>query len=119
MQPVSDDIIKKEFQRSTERFQVGANWIGLVLNLLWFISDLIILPSYARSFFFFRLSVSLFSFFVLVFRSRFRITISTSLFILVLGISVQNAYMWSVMNMQEFQSHAFAYMVLFVGVGML
>jgi cytochrome c oxidase subunit IV len=41
------------------------------------------------------------------------------MFILVLGIVVQNAYMWSVMDIEHFQQHAFAYMVLFIGVGML
>jgi len=41
------------------------------------------------------------------------------MFLLVLGISIQNAYMWSVMDLEHFQKHAFAYMVLFIGVGML
>ncbi len=41
------------------------------------------------------------------------------MFILVLGISIQNAYMWSVMDIPHLQKHAFAYMVLFIGVGML
>ena len=41
------------------------------------------------------------------------------MFVLVLGISVQNAYMWSVMDIPHLQKHAFAYMVLFIGVGMM
>ena len=41
------------------------------------------------------------------------------MFILVLGISLQNAYMWTLMDLAHFQKHAFAYMVLFIGVGML
>ena len=41
------------------------------------------------------------------------------MFILVTGISIQNAYMWSVMDVKHIQQHAFAYMVLFIGVGML
>lgn len=39
------------------------------------------------------------------------------MFILVLGISIQNAYMWSVMDIPHLQKHAFAYMVLFIGTG--
>lgn len=57
--------------------------------------------------------------FILLFRKSLGISIYTCMFILVLGISVQNAYMWSVMDIAHFQKHAFAYMVLFIGVGML
>lgn len=41
------------------------------------------------------------------------------MFIVVLGISIQNAYMWSVMDLEHLHQHAFAYMVLFIGAGML
>ena len=35
------------------------------------------------------------------------------------GYFLQNAYMWSVMDIPHLQKHAFAYMVLFIGTGML
>jgi len=41
------------------------------------------------------------------------------MFLLVSGISIQNAYMWSVMDIAHMQQHTFAYIVLFIGVGML
>ena len=119
MQPVAPHIIKKEFDRSIERFLIITAWLGVLLNLLWFISDLIVVPAHAKTFFFFRLAVSLISILALLLREKLHITIYHCLFILVLGISVQNAYMWSVMDIREFQRHAFAYMVLFVGAGML
>ncbi len=54
-----------------------------------------------------------------MFKKQLKLSIYSCLFILVLGISLQNAYMWSVMDIPHLQKHAFAYMVLFIGVGML
>ncbi|HLP53476.1 MAG TPA: SpoIIE family protein phosphatase [Fluviicola sp.] len=56
---------------------------------------------------------------ILFFRKQLNINIYNCMFILVLGISVQNAYMWSVMDLAHFEQHTFAYIVLFIGAGML
>lgn len=112
-------IVKREFDASTEKFHVVASWIGLSLNIFWFLSDYFVIPEYLGPFFIFRLSVSTISAILLIFRKTLQLDIYTCMFILVTGISVQNAYMWSVMDVPHFQKHAFAYMVLFIGVGML
>lgn len=96
-----------------------ACWIGVALNLVWFLGDYLSIPEYWIPFFIFRLCVSLGSLLVLFFRHTLKISIYTCMFVLVLGISVQNAYMWSVMDVHHLQKHAFAYMVLFIGAGML
>lgn len=111
--------VKQEFYRSTEKFHVITTWVGIALNLVWFISDIFVLPEYWLPFFIFRASVSSISLLILITRKYTNINIYTTMFILVLGISIQNAYMWSVMDIAHFQQHAFAYMVLFIGVGML
>ncbi|MBA3681617.1 MAG: SpoIIE family protein phosphatase [Bacteroidetes bacterium] len=111
--------VKQEFYRSTEKFHVITCWVGIALNLVWFISDIFVLPEYWLAFFIFRASVSLIATLILISRKITGINIYTTMFILVLGISIQNAFMWSVMDIAHFQQHAFAYMVLFIGVGML
>ncbi len=116
---ISEDLVKKEFYRSTERFHVITTWVGLILNLVWFISDIFVLPDHWYPFFLFRVSVSTISVLSLLTRQWTKIDIYACMFILVLGISIQNAYMWSVMDLEHVQKHAFAYMVLFIGVGML
>ncbi|MBL7933815.1 MAG: SpoIIE family protein phosphatase [Bacteroidia bacterium] len=116
---VTENIVKIEFDRSTEKFHVIATWVGLILNIVWFASDYFIIPEYLNAFLFFRLAVSSISALILSLRKVLGISISACMFILVLGISIQNAYMWSVMDIAHFQKHAFAYMVLFIGVGML
>ena len=116
---IADSVVKHEFYKSTEKFHVIASWVGLILNIVWFISDYFIIKEYLIPFFIFRLAVSSVSALILFFRNSLGINIFTCVFILALGISIQNAYMWSVMDISHFQKHAFAYMVLFIGLGML
>jgi len=116
---ISDQTVKLEFYRSTVKFQVITFWVGVILNVVWFASDYFILRAYFIPFLIFRVSVSAIAVLFLLLRKPLHLTIYTCLFVLVLGISIQNAYMWSVMDVTHFQQHAFAYIVLFIGVGML
>lgn len=116
---ISDEIVQKEFDRSTDKFQVITSWVGIALNLFWFISDYYIIPEQLLPFFILRVTVSSVAILALWLKSKSILNIYQCMFILVLGISLQNAYMWNVMDLEHFQKHAFAYMVLFIGVGML
>jgi len=116
---ISNEAVKEAFHKSTERFHVITAWVGVLLNLVWFISDIFVLPEKWVEFFTFRACVSGISLLLVLTRKMLKIDIYACMFVLVLGISIQNAYMWSVMDLEHFQKHAFAYMVLFIGVGML
>ncbi|MDX2173711.1 MAG: SpoIIE family protein phosphatase [Bacteroidota bacterium] len=116
---IDDNLVKKEFTKSTEQFHIITTWIGLLLNIIWCISDYFVLPEKFLPFFIFRLSVSLITTLAILSKKITGLSIYTIMFILVLGISIQNAFMWSVMDLANLQKHAFAYMVLFIGVGML
>jgi phosphoserine phosphatase RsbU/P len=116
---ISPEVVKKEFYRSTERFHVITCWVGIVLNMVWFVSDIFVLPDHAWQFIEFRAAVSGITLILLLTKKWNKLDIYACMFVLVLGISIQNAYMWSVMDLAHLQKHAFAYMVLFIGVGML
>jgi phosphoserine phosphatase RsbU/P len=116
---ISEETIKNEFYKSTVKFHVIATWVGLIFNVLWFINDYYILKEHVVDFLIFRSLVSFISALVVIFRKKLGIDIYFCMFFLVLGISVQNAYMWSVMDVEHFQKHTFAYIVLFIGAGML
>ncbi|MGE0568380.1 MAG: PP2C family protein-serine/threonine phosphatase [Bacteroidia bacterium] len=121
MQDISipDNVVRDEFNRTTEKFHVIATWVGVLLNLVWFISDVFVLPDHWYQFFLFRVGVSGSALVVLMLRKKIGLSIFQCMFYLVLGISIQNAYMWSVMDLTHMMKHSFAYMVLFIGVGML
>ena len=116
---ISETIVKREFYLATSKFQYIACWIGIVLNIVWFLGDYLAIPEYWIPFLEFRIAVSGISLLALLFRHKLKLNINYCVFILVLGISIQNAYMWSVMDVPHLQKHAFAYTVLFIGVGML
>ena len=116
---IPEQVVKEEFTRTTEKAHIIACWIGVVLNIVWFLGDYLSIPEYWIPFLNFRLAVSGITLLILLLKNKFNISIYVCLFVLVLGISVQNAYMWSVMDIPHLQKHAFAYMVLFIGVGML
>ncbi|MBC7865521.1 MAG: SpoIIE family protein phosphatase, partial [Bacteroidia bacterium] len=118
-EPIDSALVKSEFYKNTERFHVMACWIGITLNIVWFASDYFVLPDHWKQFVEWRFAVSLIATIALVFRKKIGLNVYQSVFILVLGISIQNSYMWSVMDLAHMQKHAFAYMVLFIGVGML
>ncbi len=116
---ITDIEVKDAFYKSTERFHVITCWVGIILNILWFASDYFIVPGYMIPFLLFRITVSAVTVLALVLKQTLNISIYSCLFILVLGISLQNAYMWSVMDLAHLQKHTFAYIALFIGVGML
>jgi sigma-B regulation protein RsbU (phosphoserine phosphatase) len=116
---IPESIVKEEFYKSTEKAHIIACWIGIVLNIGWFISDYFVLPQNWITFLIIRFAVSFTSLIALLLKKQLNISIYTCVFILVLGISIQNAYMWSVMDVVHLQQHAFAYIALFIGVGML
>lgn len=116
---IPESLVKKEFYKSTEKAHILVSWIGIALNLVWFLGDYLSIPEYWISFLIFRIAVSGISIIALLSKNILNISIYTCMFILVLGISIQNAYMWSVMDIPHLQKHAFAYMVLFIGVGMM
>jgi serine phosphatase RsbU (regulator of sigma subunit) len=116
---IPEALVKQEFYNKTEKFHVITCWIGIALNLVWFLGDFLSIKEYWIPFFIFRICVSGVCMIILLLRNYLRVSIYNCMFVLVLGISIQNAYMWSVMDIAHLQKHAFAYMVLFIGAGML
>jgi len=116
---IPNEVVEKEFYRSTEKFHVIATWVGVVLNLVWFVGDYFVLPAYWIPFLIFRAVVSGITVLLVLTKKMTGFSIYTIIFVLVFGIAIQNAYMWSVMDLAHLQKHTFAYMALFIGVGML
>ncbi len=116
---VSKKEIQDEFNESTVRFHTITCWIGIVLNLVWAISDYVVFPERFFDFLLFRFSVSISSFILLCLKDKIKDGIYFCMFFLVLGISIQNAFMWSLMDITHFREHTFAYIALFIGAGML
>lgn len=111
--------VKQEFYRTTEKFHVIACWVGVLLNLGWSVNDYFVVPEEFPTFLILRICVSSVVAALLILRKRLNIHIYTCALVLVAGLAIKNAYMWNVMDVKHFQLHSFAYLVLFIGTGML
>ena len=110
---------QSEMNRIATRHHVIVCWVAIILNPIWFVSDYFTIPNYWKIFLVVRLAVT--GLILLAVLLRKAINLSTELLVVFpfLGISIQNAFMWSVMDVPTLQKHAFAYLALIIGAGML
>jgi len=106
-------------KRIATKHHVIVCWVAIILNPIWFIADYFTIPLHWQTFLVVRFSVAALTLFGVLFRNKLKISTEVLIFIPVFGISIQNAYMWSEMDIPQLQKHAFAYIALFIGAGML
>lgn len=110
---------QSELTRIATKHHVIVCWVAIFLNPIWFIADYFTIPAYWKIFFVLRMIVTAVTLVAVLIRKRINLSTELLMLIPVLGISLQNAYMWSVMDVPMLQKHAFAYLALFIGAGML
>jgi phosphoserine phosphatase RsbU/P len=107
-----------ELHATAYKYHVLIAWVAVGLNPIWAIGDFYTIPEHFNDFLIFRLAVSFATLVVLLMRKKFINSPEMIALIPFIGISIQNAYMYSVMNIPELQKHTFAYIALFIGAGM-
>ena len=117
-QVIENNNWKSELNKTILKYHTIALWVAVIFDLLFFITDYLNIYDYWQDFLIFRLAVSFICLITVLFHTKFNIDKEILGVIPVLLISVQNAYMWSVMDIQQFQQHSFAYIALFIGSGM-
>lgn len=110
---------KQELKDTATKYHVIGCWVAVVFNILFFITDYINVVEFWKMFLVFRVSVSLITFIAIFIREPLKIPSEYIVFIPVFLISIQNAFMWSYMDLEHLQKHTLAYIALFIGVGML
>lgn len=110
---------RNEMNRVATKYHVIGSWVAIILNPLWFIADYFTIPEYWVNFLYVRLTVSGITLLAVLLRKAINLSIEMLIAIPFLGICVQNAYMWSVMDVPTLQKHAFAYLAVIVAAGML
>jgi serine phosphatase RsbU (regulator of sigma subunit) len=109
---------KEEFRQKAFNYHSIACFIGLTFNPLFALTDYFNVPEHFSDFLIVRIVVSVSSGIALIFRKRLANHPEVLAYFPFLGIAIQNAYMYSVMNEAEFQKHTFAYLALFIGASM-
>ncbi|MEO6903858.1 MAG: SpoIIE family protein phosphatase [Bacteroidia bacterium] len=109
---------KHELNVTAFKYHVLIAWVAVVLNPIWAIADYYNIPAYFSKFLIFRFTTTFLILLVILFKNKFIKRPQIIAFVPFLTISIQNAYMYSVMNVSEIQTHTFAYIALFIGAGM-
>jgi serine phosphatase RsbU (regulator of sigma subunit) len=109
---------QKELHATALKFHLLIAWVAVVLNPVWAVGDYFNAPDHFTDFLVFRIVVSLATLIGIACKKRLQDSPEVIALIPFLGISIQNAYMYSVMNVAELQTHTFAYIALFIGAGM-
>lgn len=109
---------KTELNETIRKYHVIALWVAVIFNMLFFVTDYFNLYDHWQQFLTFRSAVSLVCLIVVLFYKKLKIPLEVLGVIPVLLISIQNAYMWSVMDVENLQKHTFAYIAMFIGSGM-
>lgn len=117
--PSAQDEQQLEMDRIAWRYHLTGAWVAALLNPLFILNDLAIIPEHGTRFAIVRLAVSLAIVVALLGRKWLQLTPHSFLLIPYLLISLENAYMWSFMGPELFRIHTLAYAVLFVGAGMI
>jgi serine phosphatase RsbU (regulator of sigma subunit) len=107
-----------ELSATAFRYHSIVAWVAVFFNPVFAISDYYNSPAHFTSFFIFRICVSIAIIISLLLKDKFRKFPELIAYVAFLGISIQNAYMYSVMETAELQKHTFAYLALFIGAGM-
>lgn len=108
---------KSELTKNSDKYHLIGAWVAVTMNPLWSIADYFSDPIHWKIFLAVRLLVTGLTLAAIFLRKK----ISPEWLILVpfLGIALQNAYMYSVMDLEAFRQHTFACIALFIGGGML
>ena len=110
---------KKELNATAFKYHVLICWVAVIFDPIFAISDYYISPHHFKEFFILRLStVAVIFTLSSLLTKKFKDKPEIIALIPFLSISFQNAYMYSVMNVSELQTHTFAYITLFIGAGM-
>lgn len=109
---------QSELHKTAMKFHTMIAWVAVALNPVWAIGDYFNIPSHFNDFLIFRIVVTLMTLLGLAFRKRFIKNPEIIALIPFIGISIQNAYMYSVMNISQLQTFTLGYITLFIGGGM-
>ena len=89
---------KTELKAAAFKYHVLIAWVAVALNPIWAIGDYFNSPHHFTDFLIFRITVAVLTLIVVLMKNKFLKYPEIIAFIPFIGISVQNAYMFSVLN---------------------
>jgi class 3 adenylate cyclase len=107
-----------ELEKSSARYHTYGAWIAIIFDPVFGITDYLNIPHAFWNIMSLRISIAVITAFVLLAHKRKLINSKMLIFIPFLMISLQNAYTYSVIKVDDFTGHSLNYLALFIGAGM-
>jgi serine phosphatase RsbU (regulator of sigma subunit) len=108
---------KAELENSSSRFHIVGAWVAIIFDPIFGITDYLNIEEWAHLLAI-RFGISAITLSVLLMRKRFQIPSYIIVFVPFLLISLQNAYTFSLIELDDFTGHSLNYIALFIGAGM-
>jgi signal transduction histidine kinase len=115
---VTDDKLAPELERTSTRFHVTVAWVAVVLDPVFAITDYFNIANHWQTLLVIRLLVSAITLSALLLRKRFKLPSFVVALVPFSLISVQNAYVYSVIDADNVLGQNLNYMALLIGAAM-
>ncbi|TAE18820.1 MAG: adenylate/guanylate cyclase domain-containing protein [Bacteroidetes bacterium] len=116
--PKSTLTWQEDLRKSSARYHVYCAWIAIIFDPLFGLTDYFNIPHAFKEVMLLRLGVAAVTLLALWAHSKKLISPEVLIFIPFLAISLQNAYTFSLIKIEDFTGHSLNYLALFIGGGM-
>lgn len=115
---ITQDLWRPELEQATSRFHIPIAWVAVILDPIFVLTDYFNIPDSWQSILFIRLSVSAITMATLSLRRKLKLPSYIIAAIPFLLISLQNAYVYSVIDVDHVLGQNLNYMALLFGAAM-
>lgn len=115
---IESDLWQADLEKSSSKYHTYGAYIAVIFNPIFGITDYLNIPHAWYQVLAIRVSISIITLIMLGIRTRFLFSSRILIFVPFLLISLQNAYTFSLIEVDDFTGHSLNYMALFIGGGM-
>jgi serine phosphatase RsbU (regulator of sigma subunit) len=112
------DAWKEDVKTFSDKYHVGVTWIAIVFDPIFGITDYLNISHAWQHLLLLRVGVSLVCVLAVLLWRKYKFSSKYLVFVPFILISLQNAYTYSVIDVEHFMGHSLNYMALFIGGGM-
>ncbi len=109
---------EEDLEKSSTKYHIYGAWIAVIFDPLFGLTDYFNISHSFNQLMAIRLSIAAITLVLLFLHSQKKISSKTLIFVPFLLISLQNAYTYGLIEIEDFTGHTLNYLALFIGAGM-
>jgi serine phosphatase RsbU (regulator of sigma subunit) len=115
---VSRVRLAEELEAASSKFHIIGSWVGVIFDPIFGITDYLNIPHAWQNVFVIRCSIAIIIATAIFFKKKYNYSAAYLGILTMTLISLQNAYTYSLIDIEHFLGHSLNYMALFIGAGM-